>query len=95
MAAVGGANVYAVQIQLEQLFIIGKYLRILGAVLGLGLFGALNNQIAEGDQLGLAQRLDGGHMLAVGDTAAADDTSFQLISHDNFLLSFFANNLWE
>ena len=34
-------------------------------------------------------------MLAVGDTAAADDTSFQLISHDNFLLSFFANNLWE
>ena len=75
VTAVGGAHIHAVQIQLEQFLIIHKHLSIRGAVLGLGLFGPLHDQVAEGHQIHAAQRLDGGHMLAVGDAAASDDTS--------------------
>ena len=90
VAAVGRADVDRIQIELEQFLIIGENLRILGAVILLGLFGALDDQVAESNHLHIVfrhdfglmlvlerirQTLDGGHVLAVGDTAAANDTN--------------------
>ena len=48
-------------------------------VVGGGLLGPLGDDVAEGDQLALVRQLgQGGHVLVVGDAAAADETDFQL-----------------
>ncbi len=64
---------------LEQLFIVGIDLRAFDAVFPGGLLGALLDDVAEGDHFHVGQLLQRGHVLAVGDAAAADDTDSYLI----------------
>ena len=68
-----------VQIQLQQFLIIGKDLRAGHAVFLGGLLSALFDDVAERDHFNVLQLLQGGHVLAVGDAAAADNTNFDHI----------------
>ena len=85
MLAVRGQNVNDVQIELEQLVVIGKYLRARNAEFLRGLLCALFNDVAERDHLHVVQLLERGHMLAVRNAAAADDADSYLV-HVNLLL---------
>ena len=82
MRAVGGADMDALYaLILEQLSVIGIDLCALDAELLCRLYGSLLNDIAESDHLGLFDFFERGHMLAVGDSAAADDAYSDFSSH--------------
>jgi hypothetical protein len=59
--------------------------RAFRAVLGAGLFGALRNQVAERHDVRAVDGLQGRQVLAIGDSAAADDTNTQSFAHDTLL----------
>ena len=84
MGAVGGADVDHIDaLILQQFVVICIYLGFRRAVVLGGLFRSFRNNIAEGHHLGLiCEFFQGGHMFAVGDAAAADDTDSQLF-HSN------------
>ena len=83
--AVGGADVNHVDLRIGQQFlIIGINLCAGHAVFLGGLHRALLDQVAEGNHVRHIHSLNRGHVLAVGDAAAADDTDFQsFLFHEN------------
>ena len=82
MRAVGGADMDALYaLVLEQLSVIGIDLCALDAELLCGLYRSLLDDIAESDHLGLFDLFKCGHMLAVGDAAAADNAYSYLSFH--------------
>ena len=88
VGAVGGADVNHLNgLVGQKILVVLVDLGVGGAVLGLGGLGALDDDVAEGDQLHVGELREGGHMLAVGDTAAADDTDlYDSVSHRMILL---------
>ena len=82
MRAVGGADMNALDaLVLEQLSVIRIDFCALDAELLCRLYGSLLNDIAESNHLGLFDFFERGHMLAVGDSAAADDAYSDFSSH--------------
>ena len=82
MRAVRGADMNALDaLILEQLSVIGIDLCALDAEFLCRLYGSLLNDIAESNHLGLFDFFERGHMLAVGDSAAADDAYSDFSSH--------------
>ena len=82
MRAVGGADMDALYaLILEQLSVIWIDFCALDAEFLCRLYGSLLNDIAEGYHLGLFDFFERGHMLAVGDSAAADDAYSDFSSH--------------
>ena len=80
--AVRRAHVHDVdRLVLQQLFVIGVDLRTLCAVLRAGLLRALLDDVAERDELGVRLAGQRGHVLAVGDAAAADDADSEFTFH--------------
>ena len=82
MRAVRSADMNAFNaLVLEQLSVIRIDFCALNAELLCRLYGSLINDIAESDHLGLFDFFERGHMLAVGDSAAADDAYSDFSSH--------------
>ena len=63
---------------LEQLLVVGVDLGVRGAVVRGCLDGALLDDVAERDHLHLGDLAQRGHVLVVGDAAAADDADANL-----------------
>ena len=82
MRAVRSADMNAFNaLVLEQLSVIRIDFCALDAEFLCRLYGSLLNDIAESDHLGLFDFFERGHMLAVGDSAAADDAYSDFSSH--------------
>ena len=69
---------------LEQLFIVGVDFCIGGAVFLCGLNCSLLNNVAESNHFDLFNIFKGGQMLAVGDTAAADNAYSDFLHINSF-----------
>lgn len=88
--AVGRQNEHRVDtFVLQQLAVIGIYLILGFAVIGAGFNRPFLDQIAERDHLRRGISLFRRHVLAVGDTAAADNADPYFV-HVSFLLVFYA-----
>ena len=82
MRAVRGADMNTLDaLILEQLSVIRIDFCALDAEFLCRLYGSLLNDIAESYHLGLFDFFERGHMLAVGDSAAADDAYSDFSSH--------------
>ena len=81
---VGGQHVHGIDGGiLQQLVVIGVHLRIGRSVCFGGLHGALLHQVAESNHFGVFNTGHTGEVLAVGNTAAADETQSDFLGHNN------------
>ena len=71
----------------EQLLIIGVHPRIRRTVILPGLLGAFRYDVAESNHFHARQTLEAGHVLAVGNPAAAHDGNANNLFHDKIRLS--------
>ena len=86
MLLVGGQHMHHVDVLLlQQLLIVGINPGVRGAIFFGGLFRPLLHHIAESDHFNRIDLFQRGHMLAVGDAAAADDADMQFTIHRRIL----------
>ena len=86
MLLVGGQHMHHVDvIFLQQLFVVGIHPGVRGAVFLGGLFRPFPHNVAESDHLHCVDLFQRGHMLAVGNAAAADNTDMQFAIHRHIL----------